>query len=662
MDVHKQQDKNATKLRQQSIGTRLHWSYLISSTLPLILVGVLLILLNFYTQRDRVYNEQILLSTQGVRTISTYVSSIEAQLLSTSQSMDENTSVEEWEFAIREVINANFPNLKEISVFDTAGIEMMRFASSDMDFSEPLKPTDDPMVELALNGLGRRSNIFEDDDGSQVFLTTIPLRNVQRKSVGVIRAKVSTNPILQSLRLLGRTNDSIAYLVNDKHEMMLEGSTTDWTPSENLPDILGSEEQYLQYQQDNSRVLAYKRNNKERVLVAISPITPGTWSVIVEQPVKIAFGNVWNTMLLLGVLVSVVGLIALGWGLFQANSILQPLRTLREGAESLGSGQLDHRIKLYTRDEMEQLADTLNQMAERLQVSLSEIAEQNRNLREGLRLARDIQMGLLPSKTPWDNSVLTVHSCSIPASEVGGDFYSYLSLSHNHIGISIGDISGKGVGAALMMALTSSMIESQARQFHNSADVLAGLNQLLYTRLRTNHMNAALIYAMFDVGTQTMMIANAGMISPLLIRRNSQHQDSEKFPNEYLEHHAGDYYTCGFLDVGGLPIGSISEIMYHNITVQLFPDDTLIFMSDGIVEAHNEKGEMFGFERIEQIFDGVQNMKDVSNVVDHILTIVKDFIGNAEQHDDITIVAVRPGLKKFIEGRKREEQHVYASL
>lgn len=636
---------------RRSITSRLRWSYLLSSTLPLALVGALLIALNFRTQQRNVYNEQVTLANQGSREISSYVSDIETKLLSAGRHLQPDNFRAQRDDALREMINTEFPNLREVTVYNigTAEISHVSMERTFPPESYALR-TDDPLLELALQGRGQRSDIYADEDGQYVLTIVLPLRDNARAIVGAIRAEVSATPIVQTLRMLGRSSESVAYLINDDNTVLLEGSASGWKPPPNLQEILSEDADDVEYQEGNSQILNYRNGNDVNVLGIISPVTPGTWSVIIEQPISVAFGNVWYNMIILGTMVAIVGLLALGWALLHAQRFLRPLTALREGAASIGAGRLDHRITIGREDEFGQLAQSFNHMAEQLQASLSEIEDQNERLRDGLRLARDIQMGLLPGAPPWTHDTLSVQATSVPASEVGGDFYSYLALPDGRAAISIGDISGKGVGAALFMALTSSMVESQARQATNPSDVLSSLNRLLRPRLQLNHMNAAILYAIFDLHNHTMTVANAGMIAPLLIR-NGNGIVHETLPNEKQQkqqkqrkqqENANTQHASQFVEVGGLPVGSMTNALYTDVTVPLEPGDTLLFMSDGIVEAHNQDGEMFGFERIEQVVNGLSYGDNLTLLIDVMLKEVQDFIGDTEQHDDITIVAVRP--------------------
>jgi serine phosphatase RsbU (regulator of sigma subunit) len=364
------------------------------------------------------------------------------------------------------------------------------------------------------------------------------------------------------------------------------------------------------------------------VIGALSPVTAGVsalptgWAVVVEREAAEAFASIRRSALLLTSLVVVVGVLALGWAFRQAQRFLQPIRALGDGANALGDGRLDYRIDAFGQDELGAVASAFNTMADHLQRSLREIEDQNERLRHGLALARDIQVGLLPERPPWNGESLAVYARSIPAYDVGGDFYTYLALPEGRAAIAIGDISGKGVGAALIMALTSSAVESQGRELEHPAEVLAALNTLLAPRLKANHMNAALLFAVFDPHEQTVRIANAGMIAPIVISP-----------------------SCSRLvEVGGLPLGAFAGAIYVETVVKLAPGEGLLLVSDGVVEAHSPAGELYGFERLEALVAGLHSHGDVRALVELVLERVHDHMADAEQHDDITIVAVRPPL------------------
>lgn len=612
---------------RHTIRSRLRWSYLISSTLPLLLVGALLIALNLRTQQRSVYTTQETLATQTARDISTYIQNIESQVLRFGLTIGPDTPSDQLETAVNGFVSSN-PDIRQITVLDQAGTELIRLPREPLaDTGTPGTTPGDQLVRSALSsGQGGRTFIRQLADGQALFTIVLPMRTNGGAIGGALRAEVSAARIAQALRTANDGAGKVAYLVNEQREVMLTDGRLGWNAPANLDELFRAD----------ASVAEYLDGTGNNVVGARAQIRPSEWWVIVEQSSVLAFGNVYRSVILLGTLVSVVGLMALAWALFQSRQILQPLNTLREGALTLGAGHLEHRIQVSGNDELSQLAQTFNQMAERLQTSLSKIEQQNEHLRQGLMLARDIQMGLLPTQPPWTYEALTVYGRSVPAYEVGGDFYTYVALPNGQAAVAIGDISGKGVAAALLMALTSSMVESQARQIERPAEILSTLNRLLSPRLRSNRMNAALLFAMFDLQAHTMTVANAGMIAPALVH-NARSAPAAAHTPDVLP------MPCEFVEVGGLPIGAMPTALYHDVVAPLASGDVVLFVSDGVVEAHNEVGELFGFERLEALINSLHDI-EVHRLVDLILHHVQEFMGKAEQHDDITIVAVRPAL------------------
>jgi len=616
-----------------SIANRLRWSYLLSSILPLLLVGALLLKLNTDSQQSRIYSDQRGLASRVARDISHYVKDLRDQQIDLrmrpNAALDQ--SIQQLTETALNLAVRNSPNLIDIAVLDDTGQERLRINRLLTKPNEQLRNlSGDPGVQRAIReGASTYTQIDRNADGVRTFMMTIPLRNAAGINVGALRAEISAEPLVTQLQIGDVNPNSYAYLIDRQSgTVLLDDGKPGFTPPQQLDRLLASE----------TGTATYVGARNQDVLGAVFPVAnagendPLGWAVVVEQPANIAFASVQRSVLLLTALVIVAGVLALLWAFRQARRFLQPLIALREGAAALGSGHLDHRIEPLGNDELGDLARTFNQMAEHLQESLAEIGRRNERALRGLALARDIQIGLLPERPPWNGDVIEVHARSIPAYEVGGDFYTYLALSEGRAAIAIGDISGKGVGAALLMALTSSAVESQGRELEHPARVLQALNELLAPRLKANHMNAALLFAVIDPQRQTMSVANAGMIAPVLITREGSR----------------------FIDAGGLPLGAFSGAVYEEHAVPLTPGDALLFLSDGVVEAHNTQGELFGFERLDATVVEAP-ISDVRALVDLVIDRVHDFMDGAEQHDDITLVAVRPLIA--VEELALQEEH-----
>ncbi len=606
--------------RRLSITNRLRWSYLISSTLPLMLVGTLLIVVLFQVQQRNAFASQQAIADQISGNIATFLYDLVQQLLRSSPSLRPDEDAEALSTNARRLVNSS-PDLRAIIVLDERGAEVTR-ATNDLLANQGIEPApiDRRLIEDALGvGQGGRTTIITAADAQPVFQVVLPVRDpMSGKLGGALAAEVSASRITQILRLAVQGQGKVAYIVDAQRNVLLTDKTPGWGPPADLSALFRNASTVGEYPGGDGQLVVGAR-------APVAPINASSWSVIVEQPSSALFVEVYRSVLLLGAIIGLVGLLALAWALFQARRIVTPIRALTAGAQELAGGRLEHRIEVEPGDELGQLAMTFNNMAERLQGSLGEIERQNERLRHGLTLARDIQQGLLPSAPPWRNEILSVYGRSLPASEIGGDFYTYMALPDGRAAVAIGDISGKGVAAALLMALTSSTLESQAHFIDHPSAMLRALHEALRPRLQANQMNAALQIAVFSADARTVTVANAGMVAPLLAHSGPDQRGG-----------------CSFLEVGGLPIGTALEGVYHELTVPLDPGDTLIFLSDGIVEAHNQAGELYGFERLEALVDRLPGELGVAEMVQQILDEVLAFVGAAEPHDDITVIATRP--------------------
>jgi sigma-B regulation protein RsbU (phosphoserine phosphatase) len=249
-------------------------------------------------------------------------------------------------------------------------------------------------------------------------------------------------------------------------------------------------------------------------------------------------------------------------------------------------------------------------------------------LHSDLVLAREIQQSLLPPPTPrWPD--LEVVCYTQPAFEVGGDFYAYHAFRQarvllNKYILAVGDVSGKGVSAALLMATSLSQFDASLSLKLSPTERLVYLDTALlpYTKLR--RQNCALCYVEL-VGVNTvrpiLKAVNAGCIPP------------------YLKHIDGSLEWAG---IGGFALGQGlgAQAGYQEIRHLLSKGDMIILTSDGLVEASNSTSEMYGFERLEQaILTGPTS--SAKAMLDHLKTEIVAYVGDAEPHDDITIVVVR---------------------
>lgn len=289
-------------------------------------------------------------------------------------------------------------------------------------------------------------------------------------------------------------------------------------------------------------------------------------------------------------------------------------------------------VDAYTEEDLVLALAFANQVAVTLEnARLYEI--EVRELERELNIAHEIQETLLPQFIPQIPG-LDIAGRIEPARQVGGDFFHFFSTKDEELGVAIGDVSGKGIPAALYMAAGITAIDTQTGPGVTPGELLNKLNTKLYNRLRENRMNIALQVATFvplprenDIPEKEpqargslMTAASAGMIAPIGATVNG----------------------CTYLPVGGLPIGALpaSQYTYQDDMFLLDPFTTIIFTSDGIVEAQNNQGELFGFERLEKTILNIVHTRDAQEIADYIIDAAQTFTGESEQHDDMTVVVV----------------------
>lgn len=250
-----------------------------------------------------------------------------------------------------------------------------------------------------------------------------------------------------------------------------------------------------------------------------------------------------------------------------------------------------------------------------LSQSYQQLQALTERLQNELALAREIQQSLLPPRQPgW--SGLSVFCACIPAREVGGDFYDYHPLGDNRFALAVGDVSDKGMSAALLMAISLAHFDSALTFTLPPHEVLAHLDRSLVRYTQATGQNCALCYV--EIDGLTLHIANAGGIPP------------------YIRHGDGRVER---VDVGGLPlgVGIGSQAGYESIRVTVAPDDIVILTSDGVVEAKTASRELFGFGRLERAIAAGPGAHPQA-MLDHLMSEVSAFVAGAEPHDDLTIV------------------------
>jgi sigma-B regulation protein RsbU (phosphoserine phosphatase) len=234
-----------------------------------------------------------------------------------------------------------------------------------------------------------------------------------------------------------------------------------------------------------------------------------------------------------------------------------------------------------------------------------------------------VQIALLPTGPPKRLKGVEVAAAFDPAREVGGDFHDYLTPESNTLVVAVGDVSGKGVPAALYSAFAAELVRGRTfrRRYlperSSPSGVLASINTILNQR-QLEEYYCTLCYTIFDLKRRTLTMANSGLPYPLKVSANS----------------------CGQIELPGVPLGSFAGSTYDEISFPLHAGEVYVFCTDGVFEAMNEVGQEFTASRL---IDVVGRSRDLpsAKIVDAIFQAVAEWRGDAPPNDDMTAVVVR---------------------
>jgi sigma-B regulation protein RsbU (phosphoserine phosphatase) len=254
----------------------------------------------------------------------------------------------------------------------------------------------------------------------------------------------------------------------------------------------------------------------------------------------------------------------------------------------------------------------------------------NDRFQSELSIARKVQQNLLPPHHPnWNLLDMVCHSQA--AEEVGGDFYTYYAFPRNNnapqtkYGLAVGDVSGKGMPAALLMAISLASFQSAIAHSADPVEMMVSLDEALAPYTYSKQQNCALCYVEVTRNhlqqNVTLQAINAGCIAPIVRRKNGHAE---------------------ILNASGLPLGSISNshTSYEMVDITLKSGELIILTSDGVVEATNAQGDLLGFDRLLEIIEAAPT-SSAQTMLDYLQQSVSRFIGQAKAHDDLTIMVIR---------------------
>jgi phosphoserine phosphatase RsbU/P len=250
------------------------------------------------------------------------------------------------------------------------------------------------------------------------------------------------------------------------------------------------------------------------------------------------------------------------------------------------------------------------------------MANEKKRLDHDLEIARDIQRILLPAEAPAIDG-FQISGINVPARQVSGDYFDYIRVDEERLGVAIADVSGKGVPASLIMAICRSVLRSEAARNPSPADVLRKVNRQLYPDIKED-MFISMAYLILNHEHDGVTLARAGHDAPLLYKSDRQTVTAVKSPGMVV----------------GIDSGNVFDRLTSDFAVSLERDDCLVLYTDGVTEALNSEGDEFGLERMAQSVRASAN-GGAPAIVKKVIEDVRNFADASPQNDDITLIAIR---------------------
>ncbi|MGH9445601.1 MAG: PP2C family protein-serine/threonine phosphatase, partial [Terriglobia bacterium] len=339
------------------------------------------------------------------------------------------------------------------------------------------------------------------------------------------------------------------------------------------------------------------------------------------------FAEVWElAFIVVGAVFLAIEIIALLIGILLTRSITSTVNRLQRATERVKAGDFSHRVGLPPRDQLSALGGAFDSMTASVERLLVESKEKTR-LEGELKIAREVQKQLFPQKVPEVSGAKLYGVCH-PAREVSGDYYDFLKLGTDHVGLVLADVSGKGIFAALLMASIQSAVRAQFYDGHipgrltapediSPAELMTRLNRQLYANT-SDEKYATFFYAVYDRQASRLAYTNCGHPPPFLFRR------------EMLLR----------LEDGGTVLGLFPNVRFAQSQIEIEPGDVLLAFTDGMTEPENSYGEEFGEQRLirtlRQALDGAPE-----DLTEEVYRRITDWTGSTEPQDDMTMLYLK---------------------
>jgi serine phosphatase RsbU (regulator of sigma subunit) len=297
-------------------------------------------------------------------------------------------------------------------------------------------------------------------------------------------------------------------------------------------------------------------------------------------------------------------------------SISRAVNRIEKGTKAVERGDFSYRIGMKPHNQLGEMAQSFDRMTESIATLLTNVAEKER-LQSEIEIAATIQRNLLPKEGPQFRGVSFAAHFE-PTASIGGDYYDVFNLDKSRLAVAIGDVSGHGLSTGLVMAMVKAAITTLVEEGADEVSLFRRLNELVY-RSTERRAFMTLAFTIFDLEHGTIRHTNAGHLYPYLLR-------------------AGQPAIS--IELPSLPLGVRGEIKARTATLDLEEGDTIVYLSDGIIEAQSEQQDPFGFDQLESLLGNASD-RSPSGIRDAILEAVARHSGNRPADDDRTVMVLR---------------------
>jgi len=480
-----------------------------------------------------------------------------------------------------------------------------------------------------------------------------PIFDEKRRLIGVVGADVTTETINQKIIGTQVGKNGYAFLIDSKGNVIahprMQVSGGQWDEAFENGNLLNAKDPELKRiaaeMVDGMAGVGRCQLDGSDKFIAYAPISTTGWSIGIAMPIDEIVAPVQSTReridtatadfsdkinrqireLLTTLIIASVSIIvaAAGIAYLLARRITRPIIALDRGVQVIGQGDLDHRLVVTTGDEIQDLAGAFNKMAENLKVyirDLQETTSAKERIESELRVATEIQTSMLPRLFPPfpDREEFDLYATMQPAREVGGDFYDFFFISPTKLCLIIGDVCGKGIPAALFMAISKTLLRTEALHEPSPDRVLFNVNNTLYPDNEASMFFTGLC-AVLDTESGELTIANGGHNPPLLCPSGGEFQ----------------YISLP----KGLVVGAMPDTNYVSNTYTMRPHDTLVMYTDGVTEAMDSQGRLYSEAKLLSCLNDLCG-RNVVDIIHGVRADIETFAGGTEQSDDITMLVI----------------------